>query len=359
MTRECPRPNPIGRLVLALALCASIVFIAAPAYADSATEGAAAREAFDSGEHLYVAPEAGQQVDAGALADAVGDDPIYVAVVPPNTPPEDVLVVLREGVAEPATYVVVSGTEQAAESSVICSTQAQPLLDDASSAQAESRSSGDLTGFLVAYVDSLADAPEPGDDGCSDEVDDSGSFASAVPWILGALVIGVGGGLLWLTNRRRHRAAQRTRRGKEVTAALDALARDIDEVPEHGDAQISRALQDARNRHIAAADILTDAEASADFDEALRACREGAVAVHFARERAGLTVGRLAEVEPVHARRVAHSEVMLLADGHVTVYRSYRPGAPYFFGGNDELPAGWYTSPVGHDRLFGDITGDE
>lgn len=359
MTRLHLYPSFFSRLTVLLAVLAGVVLIGAPAHADESTEASAALDVFGAGQHVYVSGESGQQVDAPAVADAVGDDPVFVAVVPPNTPPDDVLVLLREGMQQPGTYVVVSGTEHAAQSSVICSTQAQPLLDEAAASQADSREAGDLTGFLIDYLDRVDSAAAPGDDDCGDEVTASGSFWSAVPWILGALVIGGGGGYLWVRHRQGRKAAQNADRSQAVADALDALARNIDGVADERDPQVARALHDARERHIAAADILADAEAPSDFDAALRATREGAVAVHYARERAGLSTSRPGEVEQPRTRRVEQSELVVLGDEQLTAHRDYRPGAPYFFAGNDELPAGWYSVPVGSGELLGAIADDE
>lgn len=359
MTRLRARSSLVGRLTWLLGSLAALSLLVTPAYADESTEASAALAAFEAGQRVYVSAESGQQVDAAAVTDAVGDEPVFIAVVPPNTPPDDVLVLLREGMQQAGTYVVVSGTEQAAQSSVICSTQAGPLLDDAAEAQQESRAAGDLTEFLVDYVDRVESAPAPGDDGCDDEVDSSGSFWSAVPWILGAVLLGAGGGYLWLRHRRGRQATRNAGRRQQIAADLDALARDIDGVTDETDAQVALALQDARERHIAAADILADAETGSDFDAARRATREGAVAAQFARARAGLSTSRPPEVEAPRARRVEREERVTVDDEQVSVYRDYRPGAVHFFAGSAELPAGWYTAPVGSEELLGRIAVDE
>lgn len=359
MTRLRFRSPLIVRLTVPLAVLALTALAGPPAYADESAEASAAITAFESGEHVYVSAEAGQEVNADAVTGAVDEKPVFVAVVPPNTPPQDVLVLLREEARQAGTYVVISGTEHAAHSSVICSTQAQPLLDEAAESQAEPRAEGDLTPFLLDYLQRIDSAPKPGDDACSDEVDDAGTFWSTAPWILGALVLSAGGGYLWLRYRRRAKAAQDVRGRQRVAGALDVLARDIDAVTDERDPQVALALHDARERHIAAADILADADAASDFDAALRAAREGAAAAYFARERAGLPATRPAEVEPAHARRVADDELVEVGDQQVLAHRDYQPGAPYFFSGTPELPAGWYPVPVGSDELLRAISDDE
>ncbi|WP_153506454.1 hypothetical protein, partial [Cumulibacter manganitolerans] len=253
------------RAFAVLAVPLALLLIGSPAYADPATEADAASAAFEAGTHVYVAPGAGQQIDASAVTGAIGSDPVYVAVVPPNTPPPDVLTQLQSGLTLQGTFVVVSGTEQSAFTNVICSDKAQPLLDDAAKAESKTRAAGDLTPFLTTYVDKVADAPKPGDAGCAEAGSGSG-IGSALPWILGALLLGGGGGYLWLRSRRQQKATRLAGRRRQVTDALDALARDIDVVADRGGPHVQRALDVARERHIAAADILADADHDADVD---------------------------------------------------------------------------------------------
>lgn len=351
-------PRRAVRMLLALLASLGCVLVATvPAYADPAIEADAAAAAFGSGEHVYVSADAGQKIDAAAVADEIGDDPVYVAVVPPNTSPSDVLTQLQNNMQQKGTYVVISGAEQQAQSNAICSDQAQPLLDDAAEEQQQARQSGDLTSFVTAYVEKLADAPEAGDSDCADGGDDDGG--SALPWILGALLIGAGGGYLWLRNRRRHKSVHDAGRRQKVTDALDALARDIDAVGDGGGPQVQRALDDARERHIAAADILAEADTDSDFDAAMRATREGAFAAHYARERAGLQTAPPREIEPARGERLSAERAVMIGEDQVTAYPSYRPGAPYYFRGNRDLPAAWYTAPVGEDHLLGSISDEE
>lgn len=340
-------------------LLAGLTFVSGPSYADPGTEADAAGAAFAAGQHVYVSPEAGQTVDSAAVADAIGTDRIYIAVVPPNTPPADVITQLQNSLQQKGTFVVVSGTEQAAQSNVICSTKAQPLLDSAAKDQAKTRDSGDLTAFLTSYVDKVGSAPEPGDSDCGDETSSSGGFMSALPWVLGALVLGAGGGYLWLRNRQQKKATRDAGRHAKVAEALDALARDIDSVGDGGGPHVQRALQDARERHIAAVDILADADSDVDFDAAARATREGAFAAHYARERAGLRSTAPRQVEPARGERLSAERSVLVGEEQVTAYPEYRPGAPYYFGGTDELPAGWYTVSMGGSVLLGSIADTE
>lgn len=336
-------------------MLATFLMTAGPAVADPATEADAAGSAFSNGEHVYVSPEAGQQLDVAALTDEIGEDRLYIAVVPPNTPPSDVLTQLQNSLQQMGTFVVVSGTEQIAQSNVICSDRAQPLLDEAAEDEKDARAAGDLTAFLVSYAGKVADAPGPNDSDCGDGTGGSGGFGSAIPWILGALLIGAGGGYLWLRNRQKMRTARYATRRKEVTDSLDALARDIDTVGDGGGPHIQHALGDARERHIAAADILATADSDADFDAAVRATREGAHAAHYARERAGLRTTAPREVEPARGQRVGAQRSVLVGDQMLDVYPEYRPGAQYFFRGGRDLPAGWYTAQIDEDELLGSI----
>lgn len=340
-------------------MLAGLLLLVRPAYADESTEASAAAAAFEAGERVYISPEAGQQVEPQVVTEAIGSDEVFIAVVPPNMPPDGVLALLLEGTSEAATLVVVSGTEQAAQSSVICSDRAQPLLDEAAAAEAQTREAGDLTPFLLSYLERIDGAPVPGDDDCADEAASSTGLLSALPWILGAIVIGLGGGYLWLRYRRAQKSRSNTEQRRTVTGALDDLAREIDSVTDERDPQVEQALHDARERHIAAADILAEADASIDFEAALRATREGATAARYARQLQDSAVPAAPPVEPARADRVSQTQVLSIDGEQVTVHPAYRPGAVHYFAGNDELPAGWYSAPVSSGHLFGAISEDE
>ncbi|WP_106849546.1 hypothetical protein [Blastococcus sp. Marseille-P5729] len=354
-----PRSSAARLATTIVATLALLLLARGPAIADPATEADAAGAAFGNGEHVYVSPESGQQVDVAAVTGEIGEDPLYIAVVAPNTPPADVLTQLQNSLQQKGTFVVVSGTEQIAQSNVICSDRAQPLLDEAAEEQADTRSGGDLSAFLLAYVDKVADAPDANDADCADAEGGGSGFGSAIPWILGALLIGAGGGYLWLRNRQKARSTRHAARREEVTGALDALARDIDTVGEGGGPHVQHALSDARERHIAAADILADADSDADFDAAMRATREGTHAAHYARKRAGLPTSAPREVERARGERAGSQRAVVIGDQTVQVYPDYRPGAQYFSPGGRDFPAGWYTAQIDEGELLGSITEDD
>lgn len=343
-------------LLLAL-LC--VLLSAAPSFADPAVEADAAGAAFGGGEHVYVSPQAGQQLDAAKIADQIGDDPTYVAVVAPNNSPSDVLTQLQNSLQMKGTFVVISGTEQRAQSNIICSDRAQPLLEEAAKDEAGSRVNGDLTAFVSGYLDKVDDAPDSGSSDCEAGGDGGPGALSTLVWILGAVLLGAGGGYLWLRSRQRRRESERSAARQKVVAALDDLARDIDSVGDGNDAQTRQALEDARGRHIAAADLLADADTSADFDAAMRAVREGDFAAQWARERAGLRASTPRQVERPRGERLQGDRRIVIGDEQVHAFAQYRPGAPYYYAGNDELPAGWYTAAVGEDGFLASMSEGE
>uniref|UniRef100_UPI001E560FEF hypothetical protein n=1 Tax=Cumulibacter manganitolerans TaxID=1884992 RepID=UPI001E560FEF len=85
----------------------------------------------------------------------------------------------------------------------------------------------------------------------------------------------------------------------------------------------------------------------------------GAFAAHYARERAGLRSDPPSEVEPARGERLRAERVVTLGEEQVRAYPSYRPGAPYYFGGSATVPAGWYTSPVGEGQFLGSLAEHE
>ena len=64
-------------------------------------------------------------------------------------------------------------------------------------------------------------------------------------------------------------------------------------------------------------------------------------------------------VEPARGERLGAERVVTVGEEQVTAYPSYRPGAPYYFGGNATLPAAWYSAPVGEGQFLGSIADEE
>src|SRR6476646_9857818 len=94
---------------------AILVLLALPAAASAQTVEEAAN-ALRSQDHVYVADgaEAADQVDAAALRSQIGDQAVYVAVLPASAVEGSAgrtLIALREGVGEKGRYALVVGDD--------------------------------------------------------------------------------------------------------------------------------------------------------------------------------------------------------------------------------------------------------
>lgn len=349
-------------IALAAVVCA-LAMLSAPAYAeaDAGTEADAAGAEFQNGNHVYVSADSAQNVDAAALQDDIGDDPIYVAVVPPNVPPSDVIMQITNTLQQRMTLVVISGSEFRAQSNAICSDQAEPLLDAAADNYEDERSSGELTAWLQEYVASVQDAPDSGDSACEGGAAASdGGLGSSLLWIFGALLVGAGGGYLWLRREKAKKAEQMKSAGAGISELIDQLDREIQATSVAGNELAAAALQDARERHQGASVSLTRAEDVEDLDAARLAATEGLTAVRYARQAQGARVGFEVPTLPrPEGEQLEHEQEFAVGDQRAIGVPNYAPGAPYFHPGGDEIPGGWYSAPIWDSVLIDSIIDED
>ncbi|QHC01587.1 hypothetical protein EK0264_15665 [Epidermidibacterium keratini] len=362
MTFELPRFRRRALALLA-ALAACLLALATPAYAegDPGTEADAAGADFQQGTHVYVSPNAAQDVDVDALSSDIGDDPIYIAVVPPNTPPSDVAMQISTTFQQKMTLVVVSGSEYVGQSNAICSDRAQPLLDDAAGNYQDERASGDLTGWLREYVAAVQDAPSSGDSACEGGASASGGgIGSSLLWILGALVVGAGGGYLWMRSQRAKRDREMESAGAGIRELTDDLGTAIEGTSADSNELAAAALHDARERHAASKDTLAQAEDTDDVAAARQATIEGLTAVRYARQAQGQRVDfTVPELPRPAGEQLEHEQEFAVGDQRAVGVPNYAPGAPYYHPGGDDIPGGWYSAPIWDSVLIDSIVDDE
>ncbi len=355
----------LRRRILALfaALAACLLTLASPAYAevDPGVEADAAGADFQQGTHVYVSPQAAQNVDVGALSSEIGDDPIYIAVVPPNTPPSDVAMQISNAFQQRMTLVVVSGSEYIAQSNAICSDRAQPLLDDAAANYEDDRASGELTAWLSEYVAAVSDAPSAGDSECEGGANASGGgIGSSLLWIVGALAVGAGGGYLWMRSQRAKRDRELESAGAGIRELTDELATAIERTTIDSNELAAAALQDARERQAAAGQTLAQAEDPEDVDAARQAAIEGLTAVRYARQAQGQRVDfDVPELPAPSGEQLEHEQEFAVGDQRAVGVPNYAPGAPYYHPGGDDIPGGWYSAPIWDSVLIDSIVDDD
>ena len=245
---------------------AILVLLAFPALASAQTVEEAAN-ALRSEDPVYVADgaEAADQVDADALRRQIGDQAVYVAVLPASAVEGSAgrtLIALRQGVGEKGRYALVVGDEL------------RTLPADEGEA-ARAAHPDDLQAALTQFIDESESA--------------GGSGGGAIAAILvGLVLLGVVvGGTMLVVTRRRDRAARNDGRSEvgEINQTDDfvrlgdqirALELDIT-LGDAGRADYDHAL-DAYTR-------ANDLQRKGDEAGANRALDEGLAAIASARER--------------------------------------------------------------------------
>lgn len=244
-------------------LTALLVLLAPAAAAAQTVDDAASALRSDP---VYVAPDAelADQVDAAALRSAIGDQRVYVAVLPASAVDGTegrTLGELRQGVGENGRYALVIGDE-------LRTIPADPGVE------ARAAHPDDMQAALTQFLD---------------ESESSGSGGGTVGAVLAGLVllgVVVGGATLVLT-RRRERAARNDGRSEvgeinqtgdfvRLGDAIRALELDVT-LGESGRADYDRAL--------AAYTRANDLQRRGDEDGANRALDDGLAAIASARER--------------------------------------------------------------------------
>lgn len=352
--RHLPRRSAV--LVTAV-VAALVTFLGGSAYADPEAETDAAIAAFQDGALVYVSPTANQQVDTAAVTDAIGDPPMYIAVLGPNVPVDDVLFAAPNVLSGEYTLVVVSGTQHATESTAYCAEHVTKLLDDTSQDHQGERQGGDLTGWLTDFAGGADELPAAGSAECvgaSGGSGDSGS-TNVIWWVLGVLLLGAGGGYLWLRSRQRKHDAELAGYRAKTDELLARLGGEIDQARPTDDPITVQAFQDAAARHDSAVDLLEAAETEEDIFAARVAVLEGLTASQVARGRAGQPTSDVPKLPAPYGERLEGPQELEAGDEIVIGYPTYTPGAPYYHRGGDGYSTGWYTAPVWEGAIIGSV----
>ncbi|MFI7412438.1 hypothetical protein ACIBU0_27580 [Streptomyces sp. NPDC049627] len=207
-------------LIVPVAAAAAVFMAGAPG-AHAATDLSQVAEALRE-DPVYVAPAASDQLssaDAEALADKIkdADKPVFVAVLPADQPTQNLLLNLRTETGVTGLYGVRVGDRfDAAADSVVLSRQGVDNL--VTSVQGAGDAKAQLNDFVDAALRNVrGTAPASWSDGGSTGVDVSGLIAVGVVLAAG----GAGAYALVRRNRRRHEEEQR--------AALEKLRVVVDE----------------------------------------------------------------------------------------------------------------------------------
>ncbi len=348
-----------ARVVIALVVGFFAVFAGslAPAGAEPSGDADAAAQAFESGSHLYVSPDAGQTVDAAALKSKIGKTSLYVAVVAPNQTPEDVAKQITTTFNPSMTIAVISGTDATATSTALCQGAAGKLLDSTRAKHTSDIAGGKLTTWLTAFAGEVADAPGEDSGHCGAGGGSSGP-GSVLPWMIGIGVLGLAAIGYYVARKKKQKDASLRGRRAEVAALYDRLGADVQHLDPAGDAFAAQALVDASERYDWAGSTLSSADTNGEFDAARSACLEGLTAARAARRSLGLDLGEdIPRLERPQGERLEEARQVQVGDETYVGYARYTPGAPFYYRGGPNAPAGWYGAPFWETMLIGSMLG--
>jgi hypothetical protein len=302
------REEPLIKYALLSVVLGSLLLSAPVAAAGKAgpVEQAVAALRTDS---VYLDPASNRNLDIDAIREAIGTQPIKIAVLPRIESVSQVAVLPRTLATElPGNTIgVISGRYFYAGSEVVCTGSAgqaaakaiksnEAALDANNSADSPSDITKPLTDFVAAIkaapacpeVGGRGDryADEPGGGTLAAGPDDT---ASVLPWVLTGIGVGVLAiGAFVLLTRRRTRQSAMARRDR-ASALVRRLEVELAELPGEASGDAAAARADAAARHGEADAILVGATTDAQFAAAHTAATEGLEAVQTARTALGGT----------------------------------------------------------------------
>jgi hypothetical protein len=300
------------------------LLITAPIASAGPVEDAAAALRTDS---VYLHPAANRNVDVNAVRQAIGTEPIKIAIIPKIDSVSEVAALPRRLAADlPGnTVAVISGRYFYAGSEVICRGLAGRAAADAINANEAALdanntadSPSDITKPLaefVAQVKASPNCPEVGGRG-DRYADQPGGGAATVagpddtaivlPWVLagaGVVVLAVGAWVMLTRRRTRDTAATRREQAVALVERLGDELAELGDMPAGGPGGQERA--DAAAHHGEATAILVGATTDVHFSAARHAAITGLTAARAARTALGRDPGpplsqaqRVTEPEP-------------------------------------------------------------
>lgn len=352
--------SPLRRssTLLLLSVAAVLALPAGPAAADVVDDAIAALAA----DTVYVDPDAAAPLDAAAVREEIGADPVLIAVLPADA--GDALdAAIRIGLALPGTTVAViapgrDGTDFRAGSELLCAGSADVLAGDAVEANlTQLQDDGDLTALLVDFVDRVRSAPTQ-DCGVAVEPGSSSGGGPGVWWLGGIGVLALAGGGGYLLYRHRQAAARFEGLRAEVTSMYDRLASDVSTLDPADDPVTRQALADASERYTSTGAQLSQADTEGEYAAARRTVVEGLMAARTVRERLGLDPGPpIPSVEAPVGEQLTEAREVSVGEQTQQGYPSYTPGAPYYWRGGYGVPGGWYRNRFWEGMIFGSALG--
>lgn len=319
---------------------------AQPAFAD-AVEDAITTLADDP---LYVDPAAVAPIDADRVRDAIGDQPLLIAVLDDATG-DAFDSANRIGLALPGnTVAVVADGELRAGSDIVCAGVSDDIAADAVEANlAQLQSDGDVTQLLLDFARAMDSAP-----GLNDCPEDSGS--SGWIWFAGIGVAGLAGFGGYVVYRKRKQEREFEGLRAQIISLYDRLAADVSNLDPGEDPVTRQAVADASERYTSTGAQLSHADTVGEYAAARRTVIEGLIAARTARVRLGLDPGpELPPVEEPVEEQLTDPRPVTVGEETHQGYPHYTPGAPNYYRGGRGIPGGWYPNRFWEGMLLGQV----
>jgi hypothetical protein len=354
----------VRKLLVFLGTAVALLWAAAPAHADNASDAVAG---FNNGSsHVYNAPGSGFKVDTDAVNSAINNRPIYFSLFGEGAGDAKALAVsigeqveAKSGERPVSVVLVKNGThgDLEAVSQVLDSDQLAALAATVPGSHASQLATGDATDTLTAFVDGLSSVGQRSSSGGSSSAAGSASGEkksshAGVILLVVLLLLAVGLGAFLMTRRRKkQRELADLRAG--VVSLYDRLGADVSNIDPKDNDKARQALADASERYTATGSQLAQADSKAKYEVARRTALEGLYAARGAREELGLPLG--AELPTLHPSTGdgLNSPTTIKVQGQdVRGYPDYQPGAPHYYGGGGGYAAGWYSMPFWETLLL-------
>lgn len=335
-------------LAVLAALAAALVLglPAQPAFADAVEDAIAALDS----DSVYVDPAADEPIDEDRVRDAIGDQPLLIAVLD-ETSGDAFDSANRIGLALPGnTVAVVADGELRAGSDIVCAGVSDELAADAVDTNIDQlQANGEVTQLLVDFAASMESAP--GLDDCEDSSSSSGWI-----WFAGIGVAGLAGIGGYVVYRKRKQEREFEGLRAQIISLYDRLAADVSNLDPGEDPVTRQAVADASERYTSTGAQLSQADTVGEYAAARRTVIEGLIAARTARVRLGLDPGPdLPPVEEPVEEQLTESRPVSVGEETHQGYPHYTPGAPNYYRGGRGIPGGWYPSRFWEGMLLGQV----
>jgi hypothetical protein len=344
------------------ALLSLFALLLLPAAAHAQTTVADVADALLS-DGLYVDPQADLDVDEQRVRAALADSSVqvYIAVLPEEAGRAiDLNEEIGNALGDDNAVLLVVTDEPNAYADQGSGADARGVFSGEAWQQARAQSG--VTDRLVTFVQVVDQQAGGGSGGGVPGQDGAAASGGLSPLVLALLVLGVGGGGVFLYARTRRQQARALEDARADVESLHArLGSDV-QLLSPGDDDVARqALADAAERYNATGALMAKADTPGEFAAARRTAIEGLTAARVVRERLGLDPGPELPMPPTSAPQLREPSRVQIEDQEYEGSPTYTPGRPHYYEGGyyagRPVPGGWYATPFWQTLLLGSVLG--